>query len=248
MKGIIEWKDNVGRVIDVDFKSRRVTGLLAHFESKDYNNDVTKPGAFVRSINARGPKGDNSIYFLNFHNFDQPHNTFDVLEERKDLGGLYFEAEMPNTSYSNDTLVLYNEGIIKEHSYGHIVQQKSYTQDGSTKIRNIEETYLLEGSNVTLGMNPNTPFLGFKAKNVKEQEDMISRVMSIIRNGNLTDATFKQLEIGLKQLQMQAFHLGKNSLNEEKDPDISTLEAVDPNKIPKSNLYSSLINVLQPIN
>lgn len=235
MKGIIEYKDNVGSVKDVDIKSRRVSGMLAHFGDKDFGDDVTKPGAFTRSIKARGPHGDSSIYFLNFHNFDQPHNTFSVLEETKD--GLYFEAEMPNTSYSNDTLELYDKGIIKQHSYGHIVQKKSFTFQGQTKVRNIEETFLLEGSNVTLGMNKNTPFLGFKAKDIKEQEDMIGRVMSIIRNGNLTDATFKQLEIGLKQLQTEAFLLGQNSPAEE-NPAIATSQN-------SPNIFNSLINVLQ---
>lgn len=234
MKGIVEYKDYAGSVKDIDVKKRIVTGMLAHFGDVDFSDDITHKGAFQRSINSRGPKGDNSIYFLNFHNFDQPHNTFNVLEEQKD--GLYFEAELPNTSYSNDTLELYDKGILKQHSYGHIVQKKSFTTTGSKKIRNIEETYLLEGSNVTLGMNSNTPFLGFKSKDIKEQEDLIGKIMSVLRHGNLTDASFKQLEIGLKQLQRDAFELGKNSLIGE-NPDNTTSQS-------NPNIFNGLINVL----
>src|SRR5690606_10900885 len=117
------------------------------FGNIDHDNDVTEKGAFAKSIAERGPQGKNSIFFLNQHNWAQPHGKFQTLQE--DDYGLYFEAKLSNTSYSNDALILYSEGIIDKHSYGWVTV-KSDEKDG---IRYLKENYLWEGSNVTLPAN-----------------------------------------------------------------------------------------------
>jgi len=211
MDGLLEYKSVFGTVKDVDKKSRVVTGYLSETQTKDYQKDVTEKGAFQKSINER----KSSIFFLNQHKWDQPHGKFAVLHE--DSKGLYFESEpLPNTTYSNDALELYALGIVNEHSYGYQAVKAVKQNDGGRILREVK---LFEGSNVTLGMHPSTPFMGFKNRTIGELNDQVSIIMKAMRNGNFTDDTFLQLEIALKQLQLESYELGKKALEEPSDDD-----------------------------
>ena len=195
MKGILKFKNNDASVKDVDMKRGIVTGYLSSFDTKDYDNDIIVKGAYKKSINER----KENIFFLNQHNWSQPHGKFNVLSE--DSKGLYFESEpLIKTSYSQDTLKLYEAGIIKEHSVGFITVQSEF--DTNEKARIIKEIKLLEGSNV----------------------------VKMLKNGTLTDETFVLLEIALKQLQKQAYDIGINkSLTEPSKPDTLIKEPISYN-------------------
>jgi len=213
MNGLLEFKNIQGGIKDIDSKNRIVTGYLSEFGSKDFDSDIIEKGAFSKSIAER----KNDIYFLNQHDWKQPHGKFNVLNE--DAKGLYFESNsLPNTSYSNDLIELYSMGIVKEHSIGFQTVKSDINKERT--IRTIKEVKLYEGSNVTLGANPNTPFTGFKSRTIAEINDQVSLIMKACRNGNFTDDTFMQLEFALKQLQLESYELGKKSLAE---PDASTL-------------------------
>jgi len=206
MDGLLEFKSIIGGVQDIDSKKRIITGYLAEFNSKDYDNDIIEKGAFQKSITER--KSD--IYFLNQHKWEQPHGKFASLIE--DSKGLKFESNpLPNTTYSNDLIELYSLGIVKEHSVG--FQSVKAVKD-TKGIRSLREMKLFEGSNVTLGSNPNTPFTGFKSRTVVEINDQVSLILKAVRSGNFTDDTFMQLEIALKQLQLESYELGKKALEE----------------------------------
>jgi len=205
MNGLIEFKNFEGNIKDVDVAKRVVTGYLSAFGNKDYDNDVVEKGAFSKSINERKDK----IFFLNQHNWAQPHGKFSVLQE--DDKGLYFESEpLIDTSYSSDALKLYEAGILKEHSIG-FVTIKDDQKDG---VRILRELKLYEGSNVTLGANPETPFTGMKSLTLADINDKCTLLYKAIRNGDFTDETFTLLEYSLKELQFQAYELGKKSLTE----------------------------------
>jgi HK97 family phage prohead protease len=153
MNEILSYKSIVGEVKDVDTKKRVITGYLSGFDNKDFDGDIIVKGAFKKSIDER----KNDIYFLNQHNWSQPHGKFSMLKE--DSKGLYFESEpLIDTSYSSDTLKLYEAGIVKEHSIGFQTILSDY--DTKANARMIKEVKLYEGSNVTLGANPDTPFTG----------------------------------------------------------------------------------------
>ncbi|MDV3661649.1 HK97 family phage prohead protease [Elizabethkingia anophelis] len=206
MKGILELKDFVGSVKDIDTKNRIVTGYLTAFGNKDHDGDIGEYGMFTKTIAENGPKGKNTIFFLNQHEWKQPHCKFAVLEEHKE--GLYFESnKLPNTSYSNDVIELYAEKILTEHSYGYVTTKSIFDKEQSA--RRLKEVRLFEGSNVTLGANPNTPFTGFKNYTIDQLNQKSSDIIKILRNGNLTDDTFIQLELALKMLQLEAYELGK---------------------------------------
>ena len=176
-------------------------------------------GAFSKSLKER--RAD--IFFLNQHDWKQPHGRFSVLEE--DEKGLYFESEpLLDTTYSSDLLKLYEAGIIKEHSIGYSVDKSDYNEKG---IRLLKEVKLYEGSNVTLGMNPNTPFTGFKSS-LKEINDRQKVLLKAIRNGNFTDDTFVLLEIALKQLQAEAYQLGVKEQEESLIEPLKDTHAIEP--------------------
>lgn len=148
MNPFIEIK-STGTTKDVDIKSRVVSGFLSGFGNIDKGNDIIEKGAFAKSINERFSK----IFFLLQHDMQKPLGKFQVLEEKD--SGLYFEAKVSNTSYGNDLLQLYEDGVINEHSIGFNVI-KSEKKSG---VRIIKEVKLFEGSAVTIGANENTPFL-----------------------------------------------------------------------------------------
>ena len=206
MKGLLEFKQNSGGVKDVDMKSRVVTGYLASIETKDFSEDIFTKGFATKTLNERR----NEVLFLNQHRFDQPHGKFSILQE--DTKGLYFESEpLINTSYSEDALKLYDAGIMKEHSIGFITTK--HERKGAGRL--IKEIKLYEGSNVTLGDNPNTPFMGFKGLSITETNDKIGMILKFFKTGTVTDDTFILLELALKDLQKHAYEIGLNTKKKE---------------------------------
>ena len=217
MKGLLEFKSLHGELKDIDSKKKIVTGYLASFGNKDLTNDIIEKGAFTKTLIER----KNNVFFLNNHNWSQPHGKFGILQE--DTKGLYFESKpLINTSYSSDLIKLYEAGIIKEHSIGFL----SVIVDMKNNIRHLKEIKLYEGSNVTMGMNPETPFLGMKTRTMEEINDECKNITKAMRNGTFTDDTFILLEIALKQLQTDAYNLGKKSL-EDNEP-LSTQGTYEP--------------------
>ena len=229
MNGILELKNN-GSVKDVDVSNRKVTGYLSAFDNVDHDNDIIVKGAFQKSIKERF----NNIFFLYQHNWEKPLGKFTSLVE--DEKGLYFEAEIVQTSYGIDQLKLYESGLVKEHSIG-FQTIKSDRESGG--LRTIKEVKLYEGSAVTLGANSNTPFLGFKSE-LKQTNDLITKITGLIRNGDLTDDTFIQLELALKQLQSQSYELGKNQTQ-------NTQEDLEPSADTQEKNFEPLINTINKL-
>jgi len=215
---ILQYKDITASVKDVDVKGRIVTGYLSNFGNKDFDGDIIEKGAFKKTLTER----KSNILFLNQHDWKQPHGGFTTLIE--DEKGLYFESTplVKGVTYSEDALKLYEAGIIKEHSIGFVTINDEY--DDKSQTRYIKEIKLYEGSNVTMGSNSNTPFTGFKGMNLKDMNDRCSVLYKAIRNGDFTDDTFVLLEYALKELQLQAYELGKNTQTEPQ----STLETYEP--------------------
>ena len=210
----IEYKDFTGEVKDVDAKGRVVTGYLSSFGNIDSDNDIIERGAFLKSINERFDK----IFFLNQHNWQQPLSKFRVLKE--DDRGLYFESgPLPDTSFGNDVIKLYDAGVLKEHSIGFRTIQSDYNSE--TEIRHIKEIKLYEGSVVTLGANSNTPFTGFKGMSIDDLKNRTKAFIDLLKNGNLTDETLAQLELGLYDLLQKSYN--------HSEPPPSTHEPISEN-------------------
>lgn len=241
MKGLLEFKDFTAEVKDVDIPSGTVTGWWASYGNKDYDRDIIVEGAASKTIAERGPLGSNEIFFLNQHNWSQPHCKPDVL--KSETKGIYFEAKPAPTSYSKDALILYDAGIVIQHSIGFVTIKEDRVGNWGDDdfARYIKEIKLYEGSNVTLGANPNTPFTGFKTLNLTQLNDQVSIILKLLKSGTLTDDTFSQLEIGLKIMQKQAFELGQNNPLITKEPEIATPVVVQPVIEQTKRSFNSLI-------
>lgn len=221
---MLEYKNFTAEIKDIDAKSMMVTGYWSKFGNVDYDDDIIASGAATKTIAERGPMGSNEIFFLNQHNWSQPHGKPTVLEAQEK--GIYFESKVAPTSYGRDAIILYQEGIVVQHSIGFSTVKADY--DNKTGVRTIKEIKLYEGSNVTLGANPETPFTGFKSLTMSEINDQISKMIKLLKDGSLTDEGFGRLEIALKQFQLEAYNLGKSSL-ESKEPINVTPQAEEPN-------------------
>lgn len=191
---------------EVDVNKRFVAGYLSAFGNVDTYGDMVMPGAFTKTIAERGPSGSNRIKYLWQHDSRKPVGKFTLLKE--DSVGLYFEADMSEASAGKDAMTLIKEGILNEHSIGYRsiqerrVETKDYTE--------LQELQLWEGSVVTWGANDQTPFTMVKSATPEEAAKMLvawnakhDAIVSMLRKGSLTDETYDQLDIYLKQIQQQ---------------------------------------------
>jgi HK97 family phage prohead protease len=141
--------------------SRIVKGYLASFGTKDDADDILIKGCFAKSISEHGPesKATQKILHLWQHDHNIPIGKYLVLEETD--AGLYFEAELDNVPEADRAIVQYKSGTINQHSFGYryVWDKVEYSSELDAFI--VKEVVLFEGSTVTFGCNPNTPFLGF---------------------------------------------------------------------------------------
>lgn len=210
---------NGGSIADIDIKSRKVSGYLASFGNIDHDDDIFEKGAFAKTIKERKEQ----MFFLHQHDWSKPLGKFDELIE--DEKGLYFVANVINTTYGEDLLKLYEAEIVAQHSVGFTTIKSHVGKYDEPRI--IKEVQLYEGSAVTLGANSNTPYLGLKST-ITENKSQINKIMSVLKSGNLTDETFMQLELALKMLHTNAFELGKQHSIKQAKPSADTSLNYEP--------------------
>ena len=195
-----------GIIEDVDDVKGVVTGYFSAFNNIDSDGDVIVSGAYKKTVAENGPNGKNRIMHLLQHNPLMPlAKPMELIEDGK---GLRFVSKITETSYGKDVIKLYAEGVFNEHSVGFEIIKS----DNKAGYREIREIKLWEGSTVTWGANPNTPIESMKSWDKPKSEEMLSKFCNILRNGDLTDESMIQLEIGLKQLQNHLVELESESV------------------------------------
>ena len=194
-----KYLEEENKISDIDTKKRVVSGYLSQVDIEDKGGDIVEKSAFTKTLQER----KNDVYFLNQHDFTQPHGKFAELEV--DNYGLKFVSNpLPNTSYSNDALELIEKGIIGATSIGYITTKKE--MKGNVRI--IKELKLYEGSTVTIPMNDGAIITGLKTLSFEEIKTKEAKILKAFRHGKFTDETFTLLELALKDLQTQAYELG----------------------------------------
>jgi HK97 family phage prohead protease len=190
-------------VKDIDGKSGTVVAYWNAFNNKDDGADIAVPGAWARSIEERGPKSKQPrVKFLYQH--DTSLLVAKPSELVEDDFGLLATYTIPQTTLGKDVLLLYDAGVISEHSVGYEV--KLSTWDRAQQARLLQECVLWEGSAVTWGMNSQTPVVAVKAL---AQPDYLARLATqakaldtLLHSGNLRDEKLcANLERELKALQ-----------------------------------------------
>ena len=188
---MILFKNNSLGISDIDLSKRTVVGYFSQFGSKDSDGDIITKGAYSKTIKENSVR----IAHLLQHNIQQPIGKIQSLTE--DANGLRFESVMSKSTLGNDTLIQYQEGILKEHSVGFNIIQRSESQP-----EEITEIKLWEGSTVTFGANPNTPVIGIKSE-LEQAEEISKRLTALenfMRKGSVSDESFKLIEFEIKRI------------------------------------------------
>lgn len=192
-----------GPTKQVDAKTRVVSGYYTSWDTVDADNERFVRGAFSNSIAKDGPDAENQrIKHLYQHDVRGVVGKPRVL--REDEFGLYFETEIVPTALGNDVLRMYDADLF-EHSVGFMRIDEVRQDDGVVEI---VEAQLMEGSSVTWGANPNTPFSGFKS--VTEFAEHLAEKAKSLRElleSNPETLDTGQIALGLRQLESSLYAL-----------------------------------------
>lgn len=131
----------------------RISGYAAVFGAQSLNlggfREVIAPGAFRESIR------NDDVVLLHGHDSTQPlaRVSSGNLELREDSIGLYFEADLPDTTGGKDLHRLVSDRILKNMSFGFSIKraQDEEWQEGpdGLLLRTLRRISLLEVSPVT---------------------------------------------------------------------------------------------------
>jgi HK97 family phage prohead protease len=196
-----------GVIKDLDVKTGTVTGYFSIFGNVDSDGDMIMPGAFSRTLNNNYKR----LKHLNQHRSYEPLSATknDRLKVSEDSTGLYFESIISQTSYGKDTILLYQDGVLDEHSIGFEVVK---SRDSDTKtverwgqkvpVKELHELKLWEGSTVTWGANPQARTDSVKSMTKEQCFHKMNDVLKAIKNGTYeNEEIFEMLELYFKQLE-----------------------------------------------
>jgi len=197
-------KSFAAEVKDIDTKKGIVEGYFSSWGIVDSDGDELMPGAFKKSIQENGPGSARPrLFHLWQHNSRYPLHRFTEEGSIKEDGkGLFFRSRISKTSYGRDTLQLYEDGVISEHSVGIQIIKNQQAGEGHSQVLEVK---LWEGSTVTWGANFDTPVTAVKDQDPQEMADKFNERIEILskalKDGSYTDDTFMLLELQLKQIQ-----------------------------------------------
>lgn len=232
MEEILEYKDTLGGISDVDLSSHVIKGYASVFGNVDSDGDIMVKGAYAKTISEWGPQGKGRIKMCWQHDiYDPIAKTEELFEDSKGLG---FVAHAPkDVSHISDRIKMIEGGVIDELSVGFRIIKR---EDGGSGIRKINEVKLYEYSLVTLASNELAKITMVKAG--EKQEDAIARlhtksqnIVKMMRNGTLTDESFHDLEYYHLQLLKHISDLLKPSDDTSTEPSDDTQSDANINLI-----------------
>lgn len=147
------------------------------------------PGAFRNAI-----KKSDTRALIN-HNPEKilGRKSAGTLKLREDEKGLYYEVDPPDTSYANDLIESMKRGDIDQSSFGFVVAEEKWEENGEVPVRTILEVEELHDvSPVTFPWYQNTES-GIKSKN---------EVLSEYRNSKRTQSNQGSLNLYKKKIKI----------------------------------------------
>jgi len=182
---------------DLNLKDRIIQAYYFNSENIDTDNDIIDISAYDKSITERGPKS--AIPRIK-HLFNHWEGTGVLQELGKDEKGGWFISKLGRHTVGRDTLLMYEDGLITEHSHGfETINSSNETVEGK-EIRRIKEGILWEVTSLDKwGANMHTPVM----KSLEDRNywtKRIEKLMKAFSSGNYTDETFDLLEIQLIQI------------------------------------------------
>lgn len=199
MHEVIQYKSigsEQGSIIkDIDEKQGRIIGYFSVFGNVDSDKDMIMPGAYTKTLQENHKR----LKHLYQHNPWQPlSGTKDgKLIMKEDGYGLWFDSTISQTSYGRDTIKLYADGVIDEHSIGF----KTIRNQPKDNFNELIELKLWEGSTVTWASNELAVTSSVKSINHEHIIIKMDKVLKALRNGKYeNEDIFDMLELYLKQL------------------------------------------------
>lgn len=184
-----------GVITDVDPKTGVVKGYFSIFGNIDSDKDMIMPGAFTKTLNDNG----NRVRHVWQHDITMPLSKPTLTQDSK---GLAFESTISQTTWGKNALILYQDGVIDEHSIGYNTI-KSQNKSG---YKELLEVRLWEGSSVTLGANELAIGGMSKAFTPTDILDRMEKTYKAIRHGKYEgDEIFFMLDTHFQQLKQLLF-------------------------------------------
>ena len=192
-----------GTIADVSLLDGIVVLYASGFGNKDSHGDVIAKGSYAKTIKERGPAGSNRIKHLNMHVWEELLGV--PLELIEDSKGLRVVSKVSKTRRGLDALLLYQDGVITEHSVGIDVLQRDEVDQAI-----ILEARLWEYSSVTWGANALTPTVSVKHLPGQLKEDQvviptplssqIEKASRALNTGGLSEELCQSIEHWLDQV------------------------------------------------
>lgn len=216
---------------DIDKSTRTIKAYFVNYETAargigDSDNDRIFKGAYTKSIKEVGPGTSHERIKHLFNHWDTVGKFKELIEDDFGLLGV---SELGRHTKGNDTLLMYEDGIITEHSHGFELVKDKFKQN-ELGGKDIFEARLWEGSSLDKwGANMYTP-----ATKSKEEFDIWSlhwldrydKLTKALRNRtNYTDDTYNEIVIQLEVMKTTF----ENVLKELK-PEASTQQVVESQK------------------
>ncbi len=212
---------NNGQVLikDIDSSEGRIQGYFSIFGNVDSDGDMILPGAFKKSLQ----ENIGRVKHLLQHDPSKPlSSTKSGLKIKEDVTGLYFDSTITKTSWGKDTLLLYMDGVIDEHSIGY----ETIKEQKAEKHNELIQLKLWEGSTVTWGANSQAMATGIKSMTKDQMIDRSTVIAKALRHGKYeNEEVFDLLDIYLKQLQTSIITTTSTPADEE-SPEPQTGESM----------------------
>ena len=172
------------QIKDINEKEGIIQGYFASFNTKDAHGDIFSQKAFNRSVSHFKSASNSRIAHLYQHKEPIAKITELAINDK----GLFFTSKISKSRLAQDVLIMYEEGILKEHSVGFYNLKEEKSQEGNI----ILEAQLLEGSTVLWGANENTPLTAIKSLeslNPELIDNFFTLVNRYIKEGKIKEDT-----------------------------------------------------------
>lgn len=150
---------------DIDEGKGVVSFYFSDFGSVDSHGRKMSPTAFNRTIK------NNFNRIQHLQNHDPNRIAGRILDLNTDSKGAYAVSKLSKSSTGADLKILYDEGIINEHSFAFRIIN-SHDENG---IEIVDEAQIWEVSSVTWGANEHTPMISLNELSDMLKEDKMSQ-------------------------------------------------------------------------
>lgn len=182
---------------DLNLKDRIVQAYYFNSLTVDSDDDIISNDAYDKSISERGPQSSQPRIK---HLFNHWEGAGLVTELGKDDKGGWFISKLGRHAVGRDTLLMYEDGLITEHSHGFETVDSVNETIAGKSIRRIKTGILWEVTSLDKwGANMNTPVM----KSLEDRNYWTKRLDKLLKafsSGSYTDETFELLEIQLIQI------------------------------------------------